>query len=408
MMPDVMTIRLHLRRIRVVEVVEDLPERLVVAVEDVGSVVRCPHCGFKTRAVHDRRQVQVRDLTYGGRPTTLVWLRRRFGCVECGERFLEECHPEFVRNRVTWVTRRLARTLVRDVNKLSIRELSRRWSLSWHFIMDLVASWSTLVVAERRRRRCRILMVDETSLRRRHRYVTVLINGETGEGLGVVKHRDSKALAGFLAAQGHRWCRGVKVVISDGSEAYRSAIRQHLGGATHVVDRFHVARWFAAGLIEVRRRIQRVGPKGTRPAYDPDIFRSRYLQLQRADRLSEEARVRLERILATDPDLGYAWELYQTLHRIYLAADEEQANQALGEFLDAHYTRTLPEFEPLLDTLIQWGDEIFAFHDTGRASNGRLEGTNNKLGVLKRIGYGFVSATNFAHRALLLTPGVAS
>ncbi|MGH8935411.1 MAG: hypothetical protein ACRDXD_03945 [Acidimicrobiia bacterium] len=43
MTPDAMTIRLHLRRIRVVEVSEDLPERLVVKVEDTRSVVRCPH-----------------------------------------------------------------------------------------------------------------------------------------------------------------------------------------------------------------------------------------------------------------------------------------------------------------------------------------------------------------------------
>jgi transposase len=165
------------------------------------------------------------------------------------------------------------------VNRLAIRELSRRYRLPWHYIMTLTAHWSSAVVAERRRRRCRILMVDETSLRRGHRYVTVILNGETGEGLGVVKHRDAKALAGFLAAQGHRWCRQVKVVITDGSESYRAAIRHHLGGATHVVDRFHVARWFAAGLIEVRRRIQRIAPRGSRPAYHPDIFRSRYLQL---------------------------------------------------------------------------------------------------------------------------------
>ena len=51
---------------------------------------------------------------------------------------------------------------------------------------------------------------------------------------------------------------------------------------------------------------------------------------------------------------------------------------------------------------------LFAFHDTDRATNGPIEGTNNKLGVLKRIAYGFVNATNFAHRALLITPAVAT
>ena len=33
---------------------------------------------------------------------------------------------------------------------------------------------------------------------------------------------------------------------------------------------------------------------------------------------------------------------------------------------------------------------------------------NNKLGVLKRVAYGFVNVDNFAARALLQTPGMAT
>jgi transposase len=59
----------------------------------------------------------------------------------------------------------------------------------------------------------------------------------------------------------------------------------------------------------------------------------------------------------------------------------------------------------VVDTLLRWAPEIFAYHRTGRVSNGRLEGTNNKLGVLKRMAYGFVNAENFAARGSLLCPG---
>jgi len=44
--PDSMTVRLHLYRIRVIEVLIDLPERLEVVVRYLRSVVRCPFCGF--------------------------------------------------------------------------------------------------------------------------------------------------------------------------------------------------------------------------------------------------------------------------------------------------------------------------------------------------------------------------
>ena len=80
-----MTIRLHLYRIRVIEVLTDLPERLEVAIRDLRSVVRCPWCGFKTTNVHETRRVKVKDLDVSGRRMTLVWLRRRFACTNCGE-----------------------------------------------------------------------------------------------------------------------------------------------------------------------------------------------------------------------------------------------------------------------------------------------------------------------------------
>jgi transposase len=73
--------------------------------------------------------------------------------------------------------------------------------------------------------------------------------------------------------------------------------------------------------------------------------------------------------------------MLQHLYGIYLAADTEEANQALG---------------------------AFAFHTTDRATNGRIEGTNNKIGVLKRVAYGFINVTNLAARAILLTPGMAT
>lgn len=52
---DVMSVRLHLPQIRVLEVVEDTPARLVVGVESTLGRLRCPNCGFKCHRVHDRR-----------------------------------------------------------------------------------------------------------------------------------------------------------------------------------------------------------------------------------------------------------------------------------------------------------------------------------------------------------------
>ena len=250
MASDVMRVRLHLRQVRVLAVVVDTAEELRVRVESTVRRPRCPHCGFKCHRVHDTRERAVRDLEVSGRRTTLVWVRRRLVCGGCDSRWLEG-HPEFDGR----LTRRLAQRLVADAQVMTIRAVVRRHGVSWPSVNALVRAWSGLVAEHRRSRRCRVLLVDETSMRKRHRYVTVIVNADTGRTLAMVEHRSSAALSAFLMSQGHKWRRGVKVVVTDGSRAYKASVDACLPQARHVLDRFHVIRWFCAGLTAVRRDI---------------------------------------------------------------------------------------------------------------------------------------------------------
>ena len=296
MASDVMAVRLHLPQIRVLEVVEDTPGALRVSVESTLRRLRCPQCGFRCHRVHDRRDKKIRDLEVSGRRTVLVWSRRRMVCDNCGSRFLED-HPAFEGA----LTGRLARRLVADARVMTFNAAARRHGVHWHAVRAVVDTWSALVAERCRSRRCSVLLVDETSMRKRHRYVTVIVNGDTGRTLAMVEHRSSAALSAFLVQQGHRWCKQVKVVVSDGSKAYKAAIDAHLGHARHVLDRFHVIRWFAAALTQVRRDVQRREPKGVKPAFDPEVFKARFALLRRGDALTGADRVRLDTLFDLTP-----------------------------------------------------------------------------------------------------------
>ena len=198
MASDVVRVRLHLREIRVLAVASDTPSELRVEVESTVRRSRCPECGFGCTRVHDTRRRKVRDLEVSGRRTTLVWLRRRLVCDNCGSRHLED-HPEFENK----LTRRLARRLVADARVMTLRAAARRHGLGWHLINGVVKAWSAVLAEHRRSRRCRVLLVDETSMRKRHRYVTVIVNGDTGQTLAMVQHRNAAALSAFLMQQGN-------------------------------------------------------------------------------------------------------------------------------------------------------------------------------------------------------------
>ena len=394
-MSDLMQVRLHLSGVRVMRVGVDSVDRLEVEVESTRDWSRCRQCGFRCRKVWDRRPKRVRDLEVSGRRTTLVWRRRRFECGNCGERHLED-HAQFQGG----LSRRLARRLVRDARVMSIRAVARHHGVGWHRIMGLVRAHS----AQRRRARpTRVLLVDETSIRRRHRYVTVVASGDSGKVLAMIPGRTKGYLARFFRDQGADWCRQVEIAVSDGSRSYQAAISHYLPDARHVLDRFHVVRWFTQGLTLVRREIQRRPPDQRSPTYEPDLFRARFTLLRRADHLTEAHQAHLDRLFDAHPRLRTAWAALQELYRIYEADDLDAASEALGRFADLYATGEIPEYREVVDTIIAWGAEILAYHSCRRVSNGPLEGINNLLQVLRRVAHGFTNPDNYAARGLLVT-----
>ena len=220
--------------------------------------------------------------------------------------------------------------------------------------------------------------------------------------------RSKASLSRFFIEQGPRWCHSVRTVVTDGSHSYRAAIHRYLPGSRHVLDRFHAVRWFAQGLTLVRRERQRRQPPGVKPAtnlgeaYEPDLFRARFCLLKRNDRLTPRDQRRLQRLFAAHPRLKVAWDALQELYGLYEANDLQGALEALQRFGDLYDSGQIPEYHDTVDTILNWAEEILAWHHD-RRSNGPLEGINNLLQTLRRTAHGFTNPQNYAARGLLLT-----
>jgi len=136
-----------------------------------------------------RKQGKVADLLVSGRPVILLWHRRRFRCANCGTTTTES-HP-FVVDRIT---QRLAQAIVRDVWDMTVLAVARRYGLSWHRVMGLVLDEGRLLARHRRRRPCRVLLVDEKSMRKGHgQYSTILVDGDRGRVIAVLDGRFGSA-----------------------------------------------------------------------------------------------------------------------------------------------------------------------------------------------------------------------
>src|SRR4051812_45198968 len=103
-------------------------------------MVGCPGCGAVATA-HGRRPVRVRDLPVGGRPTTLIWIKRLWRCRyrQCETRTWSETSLE-IPPRAS-VTTRAARVACRRVGRDGESVAVVAWDLGvgWGTVMRAVA-----------------------------------------------------------------------------------------------------------------------------------------------------------------------------------------------------------------------------------------------------------------------------
>jgi transposase len=101
------------------------------------------------------------------------------------------------------------------------------------------------------------LGVDETVSRRRRRFVTHLVDLDTGTVIATVEGRSAAVLLQALGGQGAEWLARVEQVAIDPFTPYAKAVRHLLPHALLIVDKFHVLRLFARAVDQVRRRTVR-------------------------------------------------------------------------------------------------------------------------------------------------------
>ncbi len=119
------------------------------AVETTTREEFCRGCGVQAR-LHNRRPTWVRDLPCGGRPVTLVWVKRVWRCVEqaCPVRTWSET-VEHIRPRAS-LTERARREVCRRVGQDGhcVAQVAAEFGVSWATAMAAVRAYGTPLVED--------------------------------------------------------------------------------------------------------------------------------------------------------------------------------------------------------------------------------------------------------------------
>ena len=405
---------LGLRGFRITGVHETESE-VVISIETLDVAAWCTACGVKAEA-HDRMRLEIRDLACFGRPTRLVWSKRRWRCGmrECPTRTWTET-SEHVPERAV-LTVRVGEEACRQVGELArpVSGLADELGVCWWTVMSAVERHGRPLVDDPDRvGEVSSLGVDETSFlkaNRTHRtlYATGLVDLERHKVIDILQGNTAADLRRWCAGADPAWLGGIGVVATDLAESYRAGLSPHLDHVVRVADPFHVVRVANRCVDKVRRRVQNelTGHRGRKG--DP-LYKIRKLLLSGAERLDEKGHDRMMLGLRMgDPNdefLG-AWLAKESVRDVYLTDDLETAALLLDKAIAGCLEDEVAEIRSLGHTLKRWREEILNHHRTG-ASNGPTEAMNLCVKKVKRAGNGFRTFSHYRLRVLLHTGGVS-
>lgn len=324
-------------------------------------------------------------------------------CAKCGARGREPI--PFADGKARFL-RALGRLIVDLCGITTMKYVAQYLGVGWDLVKDVFKAHLEKRQRRRRLRKVRYLAVDEFATHKGHRYMTVVMDLETGEILHAHEGKDAAALTPFLQRL-KRAKVPVEAIAMDMSDAYAKAVREVYGEALDVVhDTFHVVALASKAIDDTRKDMVRDLHGEERKA----IKGTRFLLLKGLENLKTSSMTRMMALMELNEPLYKAYLLKEDLRMFWSLPDAEAGKAFLNEWIAEARALGNRHFIRLADTLDSHRPGLLAYFKH-RISTGPMEGLNNKIKVLKRQAYGyrdmafFKLRLYFLHETSVLLPG---
>jgi transposase len=240
-----------------------------------GSRFSCPTCGQSDCAVHDTDQKSWRHLNFFQHETYMYARVPRIKCSKCGVRVIG----------VPWAREGSGFTLlfeayimllapsmpVKRISELVSEHDTRLWRLLQHHVKEAREQSDYSDVKQ--------VGVDETSSKRGHNYVTIVVDLKESKTVFATEGKDNTAIGLFkddLAEHGGD-PEAIVDVSCDMSPAFIKGIKENLPNAQITFDKFHIIKTLNTAVDKVRRQES----KG-----HPELKNTRYIFLKNPGNLT--------------------------------------------------------------------------------------------------------------------------
>jgi transposase len=351
-----------------------------------GSLV-CPECGNGVVIKRGTREREFAGVPIGGRAVRIVLDVQRVECSRC--KAVRQMKLGFADERFRY-TRAFERYVLGLLGIATIKDVAAHLGMSWDVIKEIQKRHLGRHYGKPRLRNLSQIAIDELSIGAGHRFVTIVLDLDSGAVVFVGDGKGADALIPFWKRLKRSGAK-VKAVATDMSPAFISAVQENLPSAMLVFDRFHVMKLYNDKLSELRRDVQR---EATTRLQMQTLKGIRWLLLKNGETLEEQRRgrrlserERLDRALKINEPLACAYYLKEDLRRFWEQGSKAEAAEFLTDWIGRAETSGVRMLKSFAKTLAKHRSGLLAWYDY-QISTGPLEGTNNKIRVMLRKSYG--------------------
>lgn len=281
----------------------------------------CPCCRgrqVKRRGRYDRK---LRLPSFGRKRVYLFVKVPRIECLACGVIRLIELKIAESRR---FYTKSFERLVVECGRMMTIQNVARFLRIGWDTVKDIVKRNLLKRFAKPKLGHLRRLAIDEISVAKGHKYLTVVLDLDSGAVVFVGDGKGAEALRPFWK----RLRQARAKVATDMSPAYIASVLENRPEAALVFDHFHVVKLMNEQLSDLRRRLHQ---ELTDVLAKRVLKGSRWLLVKRPENLKVKAneKQRLQEALELNAPLATAYYMKEDLRQIWNQPDKQTAASVL-------------------------------------------------------------------------------
>ena len=378
------------------------PDAIVVVVALRTRLLRCPDCDYTTPSAYDRRPnpSRWRHLDVCGRTLTLECDLSRVACPTHGVR--TQAVP-FARPGAR-LTRQMENLIVWCAASMDWTAVSVLCRVAWRTVAAVVDRVVPTTTDLDHLEGLVRIGVDEISWKRGHKYLTLVVDHDTGTVIWGAKDRTAKTLEDFFDELGDERTAALEAISMDFGAPYAAAVRAKAPNAKICLDTFHAVALATKALDEVRRQAWQQMRRNN-PAEAKKFKGARFVLLANQQNLTETQQRTLAAFARHGGDIWLAYQLKEAVRGILtdhtLTLDD--SIDLLQAWIDRATHSGLAPFARLAKTFAARFNDIYNTWETG-ITNARNEGTHSAIRAVFARAHGFHRAET-ALAAINLTCG---